>query len=203
MDMQKLAVYGDDQHQGPSLAEAIETRKFLGREFLAWIWFESQLFESTFAMVDDGEKKTFELWPEKRLVLERLSEAGKEKDVMTGLAPTGTEEALEAIRQGKWPTSMKLGLRLDEQEFAFAIDGDSLALSQVKIPALLKGDGDDPFYERMNLIEKLERIVEGLYLSFLARRLDSLSWDMTRQAMINWANGIARASSNLSSWTGA
>jgi hypothetical protein len=46
----------------------------------------------------------------------------------------------------------------------------------VKIPALIKGEGDDPFYERIQLIEELEGAVESLFGAFLRLRLDT-PWD--------------------------
>ena len=176
-----------DQEEGsssPSLAESIETRKFLGREFLAWLWFETELNEQKFRIEGGGE---FEVWLEKKIVLEKLTEGGVEKDVMTGIAPSGSAEARESLRQGKWPTVAKIALRRDEQSFAATFDADSLGLSGVKIPALLKGEGDDPFYERMSLIEQLEALLEGLFATFLELRLDGKRWPVALSAMKAWA----------------
>jgi hypothetical protein len=163
---------GDDS-KGPSLAACIETRKFLGREFLVWLWFESELFEQKFAIEGFGE---CELWLEKSLVLESLTEAGKERATLSGVAPSGGPEAREALRQGKMPVKAKLAMKRDEQDFALALDADGLSLSGVKVPALLKGEGDEPFHERITLIEELEGAIETLYREFLVARLQP-GWD--------------------------
>lgn len=170
---------------GPSLAESIETRKFLGREFLVWLWFESELFEQKFSIEGFGE---CELWLEKSLTLEALTEAGKEKATLAGVAPSGGPEAREALRQGKMPIKAKIAIRRDEQDFALSLDADSLSLSGVKIPTLLKGEGDDPFYERMTFIEELEGALEALYREFLLVRLRETWEKNVAPAIRGWMN---------------
>jgi len=166
-----------EKDEGPSLGQLIETRRFLGREFLAWLWFESELFEERFSIEKFGE---CELHLEKSITLETGPDFDqsqqKEKSTLTGFAPSGTPEAREALRQGKMPTKAKIVVRRDEVEFALAIDADTLALSAVKIPALMKGEGDDPFYERIQLIEEIEGAVEKLFGTFLRLRL-AAPWD--------------------------
>jgi hypothetical protein len=162
-----------DASKGPSLAACIETRRFLGREFLVWLWFESELFEQKFSIEGFGE---CELWLEKSLVLESLTEAGKERATLSGVAPSGGPEAREALRQGKMPVKAKLAMKRDEQDFALALDADGLSLSGVKVPAVLKGEGDEPFQERITLIEELEGAIETLYREFLVARLQP-DWD--------------------------
>lgn len=170
-------------NKGPSLAELIETRRFLGREFLTWLWFESELFEQRFTLDPFGE---CELWLERQLTLQTPPDLEKQQSKLTGTAPSGTPEAREALRQGKLPTQARIVVRRDEQDFALVLDADSLALSGVKIPALLKGDGDDPFYERIQLIEEIEHAIESLYREFLTLRLERAWTDRVLPAMRSW-----------------
>lgn len=164
----------EEKQEGPSIGELIETRRFLGREFLAWLWFESEVFEERFSIEGFGE---CELHLEKQLTLESGPDFDqsreKEQSKLTGFAPSGTPEAREALRRGKLPTKAKLVVRRDEQDFALVLDADALALSGVKIPALIKGEGEDPFYERIQLIEEIEGAIEALFRSFLLVRLDA------------------------------
>jgi hypothetical protein len=155
-----------------SAGELQETRRFLGREFLAWVWFESELFETRFTIAKFGECT---LWLERSIALESSGEREVEKSKLTGEAPSGRPEAREALRQGKLPTQAKLVIERGEQQFSLVLDADTLGFSGVKIPALLKGEGDEPFYERIGLIEELEGAIESLYRSFLLLRLDA-SW---------------------------
>lgn len=49
------------------LLDAVESGRFLGREFLLFLWFESEVLEGQFEM-PDGER--FDLWLENQLTLE-------------------------------------------------------------------------------------------------------------------------------------
>lgn len=71
------------------LVDRIEKRRFVGREFLLWLWFESELFEATLATRAHGP---FGLWIEKRLVLS----AGKESTRITAPFPGRGREAKES-----------------------------------------------------------------------------------------------------------
>lgn len=177
----------EEKKEGPSLGELIETRRFLGREFLAWLWFESETFEERFSIEKFAE---CELHLEKSITLETGPDFDqsqqKEKSTLSGFAPSGTPEAKEALRQGKLPTKAKIVVRREEQEFAFVLDADALALSAVKIPALIKGEGEDPFYERIQLIEEIEGAVEALFGSFLRLRLDEPWESEVVPAMREW-----------------
>ena len=46
--------------------ERIELRRFVGRELLLWLWFESEVFEATLSTKTHG---SFGMWIEGRLVL--------------------------------------------------------------------------------------------------------------------------------------
>jgi hypothetical protein len=155
-----------------SIGELVETRRFLGREFLAWLWFESELFEQRFAIEGFGD---CEVWLEKQLTLESSGDREKEQSKLTGGAPSGTPEAREAMRRGKLPTQAKVVIQREDQMFVFVLGADALSLSAVKIPALVKGEGESPFYERIGLIEELEVAVETLFRDFLLLRL-SAAW---------------------------
>ncbi|MGZ3424400.1 MAG: hypothetical protein ACXVEE_41460, partial [Polyangiales bacterium] len=162
-----------EEKESSSLGERIETTRFLGRELLTWIWFESEVFEQSFSIESFGECT---LWLEKKLTLESAEgEREKEKSTLTGVAPSGSPEAREALRQGKLPSQARIVIERDDQSFTVVLDADSLAMSSVKIPAVVKGEGEDPFYERIGLIEELESAIESLYRDFLRLRLDA-SW---------------------------
>jgi hypothetical protein len=167
------------------LYQLAESRRFLGREFLVWVWFESELFEGDLSATGQD---AFELHLEKQITLE-AGQKDKEQSVLKGMQPSHTPEAREALRQGKTPTRARVRINRAEQEFTFSLSTDALSLSGVKIPALLKDDGDEPFYERIGLIEDLEALIEALYGDFLALRVSS-SWPKTvHPTMMRWIAG--------------
>lgn len=149
------------------LVDAIDAGRFLGKEFLVWLWFESEVLEGQFEM-PDGER--FELWFESQLTLESES-AEQEITRMRGAAPSATSEAHEALRRGKLPTQARVRIERGQQAFGFVLTAKSMTLSSATLPQLIKEDEEERFYERMYLIEELEKMVDALYAGFLSLRL--------------------------------
>ncbi len=48
------------------LVDRVEKRRFVGREFLLWLWFESEVFDATLSTKKHG---SFGLWIEKQIIL--------------------------------------------------------------------------------------------------------------------------------------
>jgi hypothetical protein len=153
-----------------ALLEAIEKHRFLGREFLIWLWFESEQFEAEFEI----PRYVFKLWFEGQITLE-VNKEERECSKLSGVAPSATSEAREALRQGKYPTQARLHLEHDERQYTFMLAAETLGISGVKLPALIKEEEEERFFERMYLIEELETMIEGLFAQFLALKL-SASW---------------------------
>lgn len=180
------------QNEGPSIGELIATRRFLGREFIAWLWFETEIFEEKFQIAGKHVQHpdnfgACEIFIDKVLTLESPGEgAVPQKSALTGSLPGATPEAREALVQGKLPTKARFFVRREEQEFAFTIEGDSLALSAVKIPVVLRTGDDDPFFERMFLVEAIEAAVETLFGVFLELRLRDAWQRLVLPAMRSW-----------------
>jgi hypothetical protein len=151
--------------------DLIETRRFLGSEFLMWLWFKSECFDNLFDTQNHG---TVELWIDDKLTLE-ASLAETERNDFKGGAPAHSPEAKTALRQGKRVSKAKLGVIKEGREWSLTIKCESLDISGAKIPALLSKEEEEQFYERMYLLEELEDIIRDLYNEFLLIRLD-LSW---------------------------
>ncbi len=200
------------------LVDRIEKRRFVGREFLTWLWFESELFEATLSTKEHG---SFGMWIERLIVLD----AGKaEVTRIKGVTPSASREAKEALLRGKLPQSAGLHVSMGERESSFTLKAESLGLSGLKLPAVL-GAGDEEaaatqalaprppprrkgkrqsveeqqereadvdreaFYERMHLTRDVEGLIEALYRDFLALRL-SEAWESTCVPMMRaWAAG--------------
>jgi hypothetical protein len=151
------------------LVDLIEKRRFVGREFLVFLWFESELFEGLIPVEGFGP---CELRLEGMLTLSE----GREQARLKGASPSGEPEAHQALRQGKLPVQARIRVTAGELEYVFAFNADTLAVAGVKIPAVVKDEVDEQFYERMYLIEDLESLMAALYAKFIAVRL-STAWD--------------------------
>ena len=163
------------------LLDRIERSHFLGREFLVWLWFESERREGVVPL-PGGE--ACELWLEDQLTL--VSEGlEKAESKLKASAPSTTPEAKEALRQGKLPTKAKLRIERGPQSWSFLFDADTLGVARVKIPAQITEEGDEKFYERMQLVEELEGMIGGLYERFLALRTSD-AWPREADALRAW-----------------
>lgn len=192
------------------LADRIELRRFVGREHLLWLWFETELFEGNLRTSKHG---SFAMWVEGRMVLSM----GRERTTIRGSLPGAHREAKEAVRRGKLPEAV--GFRLDRGELpaAFVLKGDSLALSGLSLPEPPKdetpaievladaprpkrrgkakdeadaADADyDAFYERMRRTRDVEEVLEALYADFLALRLAAPWRASVWPAIERWIDG--------------
>jgi len=200
------------------LVDRIEKRRFVGREFLLWLWFESEVLEATLSTAKHG---TFGLWIEKQLVLS----IGKEATRIRGTYPGGSREAKEALALGKLPEAAGIHLSLGDREITFLLKAERLALSGLSLPTVLGGaeeeqapvslaprrppgrgkrttalqdreaasdEKHEAFYERMRLTREVEELVEALYGDFLGLRLDASWKGFVEPALVLWARGQKR-----------
>ena len=119
------------------LYERIELRRFVGRELLLWIWFETEVFEATLSTKAHGE---FGLWLEGRLVMS----AGQETTTIKGTQPGNHREAKEALLRGKLPDSASLHLSWADKDATFTLKAEKMAMSGLKLPGKKKEAGDAP-----------------------------------------------------------
>jgi hypothetical protein len=164
------------------LADLIEKRRFVGREFLVWLWFESEMFDGLLAVEGFGRCEV-------RLEGQITLVCDKEQSRLKGAAPSGEPEAHEALRQGKLPTQARVRVAAGELEFAFVFTADTLGLSAIKIPSVVKDEADEQFYERMYLVEELEALFAALYAKFVAVRLSTTWGEHVLPAIQAWVRG--------------
>jgi hypothetical protein len=171
------------------LVDLIESHRFLGSEFMMWLWFRSEMHEG---MIPLGDRKACEFYLDDRITLE-ADMVETEQSLLKGGAPASTPEAREALRQGKVPTQARVRTHYDGQEFVFTLKAGELQLSSVKIPAVLSKEEDEKFYERMYLMETLEGLLDHLYGEFLSVRL-SPAWASVTEQIRVWVRSDATPS---------
>jgi hypothetical protein len=190
------------------LVDKIEKRRFVGREFLLWLWFESELFDATLSTREHGP---FGLWLEKRLVLSE----GKESTRITAPTPGTGREAKEALLRGQLPESAGIRVAWRDDETSFLFKAETLAVAGLRLQTVLgkeepnelleemlgnKGkkpkvqkapdDQYEVFYERMQLTADFEELLQALYRDFLALRL-SASWEGVVTTLLRkWVLGV-------------
>ncbi|MFO0744768.1 MAG: hypothetical protein U1F43_03720 [Myxococcota bacterium] len=163
----------------------INSTRYLGREFLTWLWYRSSTQEGVFQLTEGP----IELWFDATLTLEAQGEV-KEQNVIKAENPTETPEAHAAILTGKVVSSARLRVVNGQKQWVFGMKGETLGLSSVKIPALLSREDDDQLYERFMLIEEIEDTVNALYQQFIELRMDDDQWRPEIQAIRSWVHRV-------------
>lgn len=154
------------------LVDRIETTRFLGAEFLLWLWFSRDVTGGEVRIKGRG---TVYVTLESQLGLSDPI-AEREKVSIRGVDPFGSAEAGEALSTGKLPRKVGLRLEFEQVEWVMTIDSRTLALSGVRLPAISSQGAEEIFHERMRLLEQVHEIVHALYGHFLGVRLSS-SWE--------------------------
>ena len=167
------------------LVDRIETTRFLGNEFLLWLWFSGDVTGGKHELADGSE---VEVSLESQLKLtDPLS--SRESISMRGENPFGSAEADQALKQGKLPAKVLVRLKQGETEWIASLNGPAFSLSGIKLPALLNEAADEPLFERLRLLEQLDDLLHELYRQFLTVRL-SPSWSSDLlPALRNWVAG--------------
>ncbi len=164
--------------------DCVEKTRFLGKEFLTWLWFRAERQQGLFEL--DGIEP-FELFFDDRLVLDVAVDHVREVNAIRSENPTDAAEAKVALQTGKKVTEVRLHIYRDEQEWKCAISAEELALSGVRVPGVLSKEDDEVVLERMMLLDELEAMLDGLWQQFLRIRLDPEAWPTELAALRSWA----------------
>jgi hypothetical protein len=158
--------------------------RFLGAEFLTWLWFtlenENQPFEA--AEMTDG---FLELG--NRMVLEkRQSNKNVETITIQGELAAHAEGHI-ALQKGAKVAEVNLVWRQGDRQWRFNLKGDSLHLTGLKTPEspLLETENDfeAAIIDRIFQIETVTRMIDHLFKRFIMERLTD-GWPHTGEDAI-------------------
>ena len=145
--------------------------KFLGHEFLTWLWY----------MIDTDKDKLLDpaagledMFIGNRVVLENSSHNRDEVITIKGDG-AGLEEGVIALQKGAKVTEINLVVRAGENEWRFNLKGESLNLSSLKTPETGRveqaEDVEGAVLEKIYLYEKALDLTSHLYRLFIDSRL--------------------------------
>jgi hypothetical protein len=154
------------------LVDRIETTRFLGGEFLLWLWFSRDVTGGEIHIPGRG---TLAVSLETQLALADPI-ADRERVAIRGVDPFGSAEGGEALAAGKLPRKVGLRIVFEQNEWVATLDSNTLALASVKLPASSSQAEEQIFYERVQRLEEIHELVHALYAQFLSVRL-SPAWE--------------------------
>jgi hypothetical protein len=152
--------------EGEIVMQRIETTRFLGPEFILYLWVRNELANSSLRLRDSD----YNVWLDQQLTLESPLDKN-ERVTVRGMAPADGSEAREAVRSQKLPVRARIVLQSNERDFAVGLVAPRLGIAGAKVPAVLTQDASEGFVERMHLVEELFAVLDALYRTFLLERL--------------------------------
>ncbi len=160
--------------------------KFLGHEFLTWLWF---IVEKDRSRLNQVEPALTSLDIGNRIVLENRINDAVESITIKG-DEAGLEEGLLSLRKGAVVTEMNLVLALGENQWRFTLKGESLSFSGLKTPevgAVETGeDVEGAVLEKTYLLEQVVRFTDKLFKRFVELRVSAEWGETTVPKMKRW-----------------
>jgi hypothetical protein len=167
------------------LIDKARTTRFLGQEFLVWLWYRSETGQGTF---DLGESVTAHLWFERKMILESDGDGVAEKVTCAG-ENQRFREARFALTQNKTIREAMIRLAMGDSEWSFVMDATWMNYKSFKTPKVMQDRREDPdglFFEKVALLYKALSAMDAIYAKFIRLRI-SPEWEASElPAILEW-----------------
>ena len=183
--------------QTESILEQIEANRWLGVDFLQWLFYRTLNSDSNYQVTTPGpllEKQPFTAFLDNRLVLIGGGQEGVQKIVVAG-PQDQYQEVRAALRQGKQIEEATIHLQQNEDDgWKLTLKGESFQFGSYRTPMIRpeKDPNDDPqaeaeaaFFTKIASIEEGEQMFDSLLKKFLELRL-SEQWSKEQIAIVAW-----------------
>jgi len=170
------------------IAVAYNRYKFLGNEFLTWLWF----------MIETDQNRLHRYDPDlvslnigSRLVLENTRNNAKETITIKG-EDANLEEGLLSLKKGAVVTEIHLSYKSGAQHWQFSLKGESLNISNLKMPETgpveTPEDLEGAVIEKAYLMKKVIGLVNNLFSHFVKLRVSDEWRNQTVSRIRKWAS---------------
>ena len=178
------------------LIELIEEKRFIGQEFLTWLWWKSEERGGSVALDGYGDILVV---LEKHMLLESGEGENAERLICSGLQ-TELKEARTGLSLGKSLEQARILITHDAYEYNFTMTGSTMDFRSVRLPKTAAAE-DKPdnrgeelegmMLERIFLFETLVRLVHELFRMFLKIRVSD-DWPEEAEKIRAWIGQTAR-----------
>ena len=173
------------------LVDLIHEKRFLGQEFLAWLWYKSE--ERGGSVEVPGRGDVLVVF-EKHMLLEYGEGEASEKVICRGLQ-TELKEARAGLGLAKKPEQARVRLAHGDYEFSVTLTAAVFEFRNIRLPKTGGAEEDDGraeslegrILERIGLFEQLTRLVDDLFRLFINIRASHL-WDEELVKIRAWIN---------------
>lgn len=171
------------------LVDIIAEKRFLGQEFLTWLWFKSEERGGTVDLPGIGD---IAVAFEKHMLLEYGEGEAHEKIICQGLQAE-LNEARTGLRMGKKLEQARIVLGRGEYEWTLTVKASIFDFKSVKAPKTMASseESDDPaavegkLLEKIGLYEQCLQLVDELFRLYLNLRLSS-GWETELSKLRAW-----------------
>lgn len=178
-----------------ALREDRTDRRYLGREFLTWLVFHADQ-GGDFTHPDVG---VYEIKPGGRVGLRAMGDGAGDVSVK-GAAPTQLPDVRYCITGGLTVRDIELFFIVGEHLYQVAVGADLFDLKRVKLPKTQSDNEHDAALLRLDLIDRVDSLLQVAYDHFLMLRLSSAWTDAVLPRMKAWlAQSILRPRTTLES----
>ncbi len=181
---------------GMDLVDLIAEKRFLGQEFLTWLWWKSDERGGTVFLPDRGD---ITIVFEKHMLLEYGEGESSEKLVCTGLQAE-PQEARTGLLMGKKLEQARIQIVHQDHEYNFTFAAGLMEFRNVRLPktaATDSGSTNSPeetegmILERVFLFEELSRLLNELFRIFIEIRVGE-QWSEELVKIRNWVNNSVK-----------
>jgi len=177
------------------LVDLIAEKRFLGQEFLTWLWYKSEERGGTIYLPGEGD---IQVVFEKHMLLEYGEGEAHEKLICKGLQ-TELQEARTGLLVGKKLEQARIHLVKGSFEWNITLTAALLEFRNIKPPKTMSTAEEDAgpdavegrILERVAMIEAAVHTVNDLFRMFLKVRV-SADWTSEVSRVRNWMNKAAR-----------
>ena len=178
------------------LVDIISEKKFLGQEFLTWLWFKSEERGGAILLPGAGD---IQVVFEKHMRLESGEGESLERLICNGLQ-TELQEARTGLLMGKKLEQARIYLANGDYEWRFSLSATLFEFRNVSLPKTVSSgdDSSDPLaweakiLERTGMSEEIMHTMDELFRMFLKMRI-SPGWSQEKGALKAW---IAKGAEN-------
>jgi hypothetical protein len=173
------------------LVDLMVEKRFLGQEFLTWLWYKSEERGGVVFLEKSGADIVLVF--EKHILLESGEGESYEKLICQGLQAE-LQEARTGLAMGKKIEQARIMMTRDEHEFHFSLKGSVFEFRSVKLPKTLtdSDEADDlgavegRLLDRIGLYQIPMRTVDELFAMFLKIRVSSDEWPAELERLRSW-----------------
>ena len=157
------------------LVDIINEKRFVGQEFLTWLWYKSEERGGAINLPGTGD---IQVVFEKHMLLESGEGEAHEKLICKGLQAE-LQEARTGLRMGKKLEQARVFLAIGEYEFRFTLTATLFEFRNVVLPKTLTPGEESSdrvaqegrVLEKLGMAEEAKRTIDRLFRVFLKIRV--------------------------------